>query len=152
MKTCPTILVIDDDASIRETASAALTHFGFTVLTATNGEEGVETYRRHADRVVAVILDLCMPVMDGERAFAALRAIRGDVPVIIASACIPDALRKDAAADAHTYCLPKPYGLQRLLARVNEATGATCALDHRPGERMAAAPAGVLTEPDTRAA
>lgn len=80
-----TILVVDDEPNIREIAEAALADFGFEVLTAGDGREAVETFRAHAEKIRAVLLDLTMPVMDGQEAFEEISAIRNDVPVILSS-------------------------------------------------------------------
>ena len=79
------ILVVDDEDIIRRTAKAMLERCGFTVVLAENGKEGVELFQVLAEKVAAVLLDMTMPVMDGEEAFSRLRAIRPDIRVILSS-------------------------------------------------------------------
>ncbi len=79
------VLVIDDDDAVRRAARRMLTHFGFSVLEAENGEEGVAVFRNRAQDIALVLLDMTMPVMDGEEAYRELRAIRADVPVLLTS-------------------------------------------------------------------
>jgi len=80
-----TILIIDDEETIRATASMMLESFGFSVLTAEDGEVGTEVFRNHQHEVCAVLLDMTMPKMDGEACYRALRAINPDVIVILSS-------------------------------------------------------------------
>jgi two-component system cell cycle sensor histidine kinase/response regulator CckA len=79
------ILVVDDEDIVRRTAKSMLERNGYTVVLAENGEEGVELFKVLADKVSAVLLDMTMPVMNGEEAFSRLRMIRPDVRVILSS-------------------------------------------------------------------
>jgi len=80
-----TILVIDDEELIRVTASAMLRSMGYQVILATNGQEGVDTFREAKEEVDLIILDMIMPVMGGREAFGKLREIRSDIPIVISS-------------------------------------------------------------------
>lgn len=81
------VLVVDDDANLRQLLAWMLTDEGFVVDSARNGQEALEWLHRHRDVSCVVLLDLTMPVMDG-RTF--LRAREADarlskVPVVISS-------------------------------------------------------------------
>jgi PAS domain S-box-containing protein len=80
-----TVLVIDDEESVRMVASRMLKNLGFEVLTATDGEKGIQVFRAHGDAISAVLLDLTMPRMDGEETFREIRRIRPDACVILMS-------------------------------------------------------------------
>jgi len=80
-----TILVIDDEEVVRRIAKSALTRYGYTVLLAHNGPEGVELFRENAGSISLVLLDLTMPAMSGEATLQKLRTIRADVPVMFCS-------------------------------------------------------------------
>jgi PAS domain S-box-containing protein len=79
------ILVVDDEEIVRRTAKSVLERHGYTVVVAENGEEGLELFKVLSEKVSAVLLDMTMPVMGGEEAFSCMRAIRGDVKVILSS-------------------------------------------------------------------
>ena len=80
-----TILIIDDEEAILEIASLMIEDMGFKAITATDGIEGVNTYRQHLDEISAVLLDMTMPKMDGEACFHELRKINDKVAVILSS-------------------------------------------------------------------
>jgi PAS domain S-box-containing protein len=80
-----TVLVIDDEESVRTVTSRMLKALGFDVLTAQNGKQGLLVFRAHAERICVVLLDLTMPEMDGEETFRELRNVRGDANVILMS-------------------------------------------------------------------
>lgn len=80
-----TILVVDDEETVRIVTARVLEHCGFTVEMATNGSEAVERFALDPARYRAVVLDILMPVMDGEQAMEELRRLRADIPVILMS-------------------------------------------------------------------
>lgn len=80
-----TVLIVDDEEAVRKVASGFLTHAGLNVLTASDGEECIELFRRHAEKIALVVLDLTMPGINGEQAFHAIHAIRPSVPVLLSS-------------------------------------------------------------------
>lgn len=101
-------LVADDEPIVRHVAELLLKQMGYTVLTASNGEEAVSLFTEHADEIRVVLLDLMMPVMDGAEALAAIRN-RSAVPVILCSGYTPEAVPEELTADATTGFLQKPY-------------------------------------------
>ena len=80
-----TVLVVDDEEVVRNTARAMLERYGYSVLLAHDGQEAVDLYRAAPDRIAVVLLDLTMPVMGGAEAFRQLRLIRPNVRVILSS-------------------------------------------------------------------
>jgi CheY-like chemotaxis protein len=80
-----TILVIDDEAAVRQTAKSALESYGYRVVVAANGKEGVTLFHERGEEISAVLLDMTMPVMSGEEALARLRSIQSDIPVVLSS-------------------------------------------------------------------
>jgi len=80
-----TVLVVDDEAGVRDVARRMLEREGVTVLLAEDGEAGVALFTLHADTISAVLLDLTMPKMGGEEVFHAIRNIRSDIPVLLSS-------------------------------------------------------------------
>ena len=66
-------------------AKSALENYGYKVVLAANGKEGVDLFQELVGQIDAVLLDMTMPVMSGEEALAGLKNIRSDVPVVLSS-------------------------------------------------------------------
>jgi len=79
------ILVVDDDEAVSETACQMLKDIGYTVITASDGLEGLEQLKRFGDTVDAVLMDITMPRMDGIRCFSEMKRIRPDIKVVMSS-------------------------------------------------------------------
>jgi two-component system chemotaxis response regulator CheY len=78
------ILVIDDDAGVRETISRTLEEHSYQVITAENGERGLSIFRSALPDLV--ITDIVMPTMEGLQTIRELRRLRPAVPIIAISA------------------------------------------------------------------
>lgn len=114
-----TVLIVDDEQIVQDICAAAVAFSGYRTLTASDGEEGVSVFREHAGEIVAVILDLTMPRMDGAAAFREMRRIRPDVRVILSSGhAEQEAFRRFDAVGVAGF-LQKPYELQMLQAELD---------------------------------
>jgi CheY-like chemotaxis protein len=114
-----TVLVVDDEDVVRRTATLALQRFGYTVLTANDGSEAIEVFRRKATDINLVLLDLTMPVMGGEEALAGIRQVRADVPVVLSSGYTErDALRCFEGKAAISGFIQKPYSFRQIADKV----------------------------------
>ena len=115
-----TVLVVDDEEVIRRVAKAALELYGYRVVLAEDGEQGVELYERMSQEIQVIVLDWMMPRMNGEEAFRRLRLIRPDVRVILTSGYSDsEAMSKFAGKDLAGF-LKKPYsavGLGEMVKR-----------------------------------
>ena len=80
-----TILVVDDEKSVRQAAGAMLERYGYTVMLAQDGERAVDLFRSAANQISLVLLDLTMPVMSGEETLRQLKNIRPEVRVVLSS-------------------------------------------------------------------
>ncbi len=80
-----TLLVIDDDSAVRQTAKSALESYGYKVVAAANGKEGVDLFEELGDKIDAVLLDMTMPVMSGEETLVTLKRMRPGIPIVLSS-------------------------------------------------------------------
>jgi CheY-like chemotaxis protein len=115
------ILVIDDEEDVRAMLQTILSHLGYSVLLADDGESGVTAFNDNKDTIDAVILDLIMPHMNGEECFRAIRSIDPDTRVILSSGYAEDAVIDTLLQEANVWFIQKPYThaqLSRLLARI----------------------------------
>ncbi len=107
----PRVLVIDDDANVREIISRVLTKDGFLVMTANNGREGLEMAREHRPDIIT--LDVMMGGMDGWSVLASIKADAqlADIPVVMLT--MVDDRRRGFALGASDY-MTKPIDRKRL--------------------------------------
>ncbi|SDB01810.1 Signal transduction histidine kinase, nitrogen specific [Desulfonatronum thiosulfatophilum] len=108
------VLVVDDEEMVRELSVEALQHLGYSVLVAEDGLDGVRIFKEYQEHIGCVILDLMMPNMDGVTAFAELRKIRKDIPVILCSGYSPQETEQRFAGDRPTAFLQKPFSIKAL--------------------------------------
>lgn len=113
------VLVVDDDASIRELLSTALEDDGYEVVPATNGEDALRVCARWRPDVI--VLDLMMPVMDGWT-FAKRLHERDDIPIVVLSAA--NDLERHGKSVGATEVVGKPFDLDQLLPKVARAAEA----------------------------
>ncbi|MCK7484645.1 MAG: response regulator [Bacillus subtilis] len=115
------VLVVDDEAIIRQTAKAILEECGYTVITAGNGEEGVEVFRKRHSELKAVLLDMVMPKKSGKEAFLEMKQIQPAVRVLMASGFRQDE-RVQAVLDLGAAgFIQKPYTLKKLAQAIHQA-------------------------------
>jgi CheY-like chemotaxis protein len=103
-----TILVVDDDGAIRNLVVAILERNGYAVLTAEDGQAGVDLFRNNADTITAVVLDLMMPVMGGEEVFRLMNEMRPDIPIVISTG-YGDTSVHEQFSSALAGVIQKPY-------------------------------------------
>ena len=110
-----TVLLVDDEEIVLAATGQLLQDLlGFNVLTARDGNEAVELYRQHQEKIGVVLLDLTMPRMSGEEAYGELKKINPDVRVVMASGYgETDVISKFEGKEIAGY-LQKPYGLAEL--------------------------------------
>ncbi len=115
------VLVVDDEEMVLTLAEATLTRYGYEVLTAANGEVGVEMVRERGAEIDLVILDLTMPVMGGEQALAKMRALRPSLPVILSSGYDRREAETRFSNQDLSGFIQKPYTVDALLEAVKSA-------------------------------
>jgi CheY-like chemotaxis protein len=108
------ILLVDDDETVRAVGAAMLKRLGYEVLLANDGEQGLQAYRARATEIDLVIMDLTMPVMDGEATFRALRAEFPAVAVVITSGYSEHDVSARFAGKGVAGFLQKPFSMDLL--------------------------------------
>jgi CheY-like chemotaxis protein len=114
-----TILIADDDEDVLSLCQSILNRAGYKVLTALNGNEALEIYRKQRDDISLVILDKMMPIMGGMACLHQLLRINPDVRVVIATGFLseqPD----DSIRPGSVELIEKPYSVQALLHAVRK--------------------------------
>ena len=116
-----TVLVVDDEAAVREITRLTLEAFGYHVMLATHGAEAVSLYSEYADTIAMVITDLMMPVMDGLAVIHALAQTNPNVTVLAVSGS--DVSTGATLVEAGIGAIPvlaKPFSREALLRAVRD--------------------------------
>ncbi len=115
-----TVLVVDDEGSIRDLARHALEGAGFRVLEARDGLEAVERFEAGGERVDLVLLDMTMPRMGGAEAFRRIRGLSPDVRVLLTSGYTQKESLESLADLPPDGFLQKPFRIRELVSKVRD--------------------------------
>jgi len=113
-----TILIVDDEALMRNLATVILSECGYSVITASDGEDGVEKFREHRDKISAVVLDLIMPKKSGDEAFREMKKIQRDVKVLLTSGFKTERRVKIVMDEGAFGFVQKPYTYEKLAKNI----------------------------------
>lgn len=114
------VLLVDDEALLRRSASRLLRSLGCTVDEAESGRIAVEKVRSNPAGYQVVVMDLTMPDMDGAEAMRHLETIAPSLPIVVSSGYSP----ADVLVAGRVFGLSKPYSVAALEAVIREAIGA----------------------------
>jgi len=117
------ILLVEDEDTVRAVAERALTRQGFKVTTASDGEEGLEIVRA-GHQFDLIISDVVMPTMDGPAMAREIRKLKPEVPVLFMSGYAEEQLRREIDIES-MYFLPKPFSVAQIGKLVGEVLAAS---------------------------
>ncbi|HZV56914.1 MAG TPA: ATP-binding protein, partial [Sphingobium sp.] len=117
-----TILLVEDEDMVRSVAERALTRQGYTVITASDGEQGLARLAQ-ADRIDLLISDVVMPGMDGPTMVRTARATHPALPVLFMSGYAEEQLRKSIDIENVAF-LPKPFSVTQLAEAARDVLSA----------------------------
>jgi len=115
------ILVVDDEENVRAITKRMLERLGFEVLLASDGQQAVELVEKMARDLSAVILDLTMPIMDGDTAFQEIRRMEPMLPVLIASGYDVKTVTNRFDRGNVSSFIQKPFQIQDLAEHLRDA-------------------------------
>ena len=116
-----TVLVVDDEESLRSLMADALETEGATVLQAVDGEDGMEQFNDHCEEIDAIVLDLTMPKLSGEEVFRQIKATRPDVPIILCSGYTQEDVARQFAGVELDGFIEKPFTPSQLIGMLRAA-------------------------------
>ena len=118
-----TILLVEDEESVRQLVRDTLTTKGYQVLEAEGGEAGVSLSAHHAGKIHLVITDVVMPGVGGPEMVKQLSVSRPEMKVLYLSGYTEDSIINDGSIESGTAFLQKPFSLQNLSRKVREVLG-----------------------------
>jgi len=117
---CETVLLVEDEDSVRELVRVTLAARGYRVLEAENGESGLRVAEAHGDGIDILITDVVMPGMGGRELAKELLQIRPKLVVLYLSGYTEDTILHQGVLGPGTAFLQKPFTLQNLARKVRE--------------------------------
>ncbi len=118
-----TILIVDDEESVRNVTRAALRRVGFKTLEACDGQEALELLAANQQEVRLVLLDVTMPRMGGEETYRKIRQLSIDIPVILSSGYNEEDATGHFNGKGLSGFIQKPYRPTDLIARIRSLLG-----------------------------
>jgi len=116
------VLVVDDEEPMREALRLVLEQSGYRVVVASDGAHGLEAFDRQPDEIAALVTDLAMPSLSGDRLIVAIRERRPRLPVVAISGFVkPSVERALSELDPAVPILAKPVSSETLLAALERA-------------------------------
>jgi two-component system, cell cycle sensor histidine kinase and response regulator CckA len=115
-----TVLLVDDEAMVRNSGKRLLERLGYRVILARNGEEAIEIFKQQRDAIRLVVLDLIMPIMDGEETFLQLRQIDPAIRVLLSSGYTKEEKADDLMGLGAVGFLQKPFDLKTLVQELDK--------------------------------
>ncbi len=115
-----TILLIEDERMLLDINKSILASCGYSVLTATDGEEALQIFSEHTNSIHLVISDLGLPKMDGWQLYQEFKKMKADIKFIIASGFIEKSARGQMLENGVQKIISKPYSAEKLTSMVRE--------------------------------
>ena len=118
-----TVLLVEDEAAVREAAKRMLRKYGFTVIEAKNGQDALMLWEREEQNIDLVLTDVVMPAMGGAELARTLRQRRPDLRVVFMSGYTQGTLELSSMDEAATRFLPKPFTTDQLVGTLRDMLG-----------------------------
>jgi len=115
-----TILLAEDDTMIRNLTKGFLTDFGYTVITATDGEDAIGKFKENKERIQLLLFDVIMPKKNGKDAYDEIKKSGSNVRAIFVSGYLLDVIYKKGLQDERCDLVMKPVSPQNLLRKIRE--------------------------------
>ena len=119
-----TVLVAEDDASIRQIAEVVLTKFGYQVILAENGQDAIEKFKANREKIDIIVMDMIMPEKSGKDTYEEIRMLQPDVRVLFMSGYSPDLLQDKGLFDKEAEIIMKPLHPLNLVRKVRSVLDA----------------------------
>jgi CheY-like chemotaxis protein len=120
-RTTETVLLVEDEQSVRALARRVLERTGYRVLEASTPSEALDLARKHSADIDLVVSDVVMPEMSGPQLVARIMEVCPDTRVLFISGYTDDEVIGRGLADPSLMLLPKPFSAQELVERVRQA-------------------------------
>ncbi len=115
-----TVLVVEDEETLRDVTRIVLKQYGYTVLEAAHGEEAYQQFLAHRDQIDLIVTDVIMPGMNGRQLIEQVREIRAELKVLFMSGYTDDAFIKHEILKKEVAFIHKPFSPTQLLQKIRD--------------------------------
>jgi two-component system, cell cycle sensor histidine kinase and response regulator CckA len=115
-----TILVVEDDDMLREGIKGILEEFGYSIIEAVDGTQGIREFTKNKDRIHLVLMDVVMPRKGGRDLYREIRTLMPHAKVIISSGYTGDLFFRDEVIENDCQFIKKPYSPCDLVKKIQE--------------------------------
>lgn len=113
-----TVLLVEDEEGVRRMASKMIESLGYTLITASDGEEGVQVAESYQGKIDLIVTDVVMPNLSGPEMIDRLRLSLGHIPHLYVSGFTMDKLKEHGADESEHFLIRKPYSRETLARRI----------------------------------
>jgi CheY-like chemotaxis protein len=114
-----TVLIVEDEAPMVRLLSELLQQSGYHVVAATNGEQAIDLFRHHKDKIDLVLLDLNLPKANGADVIRALKEQRPETRIIVATGYLQPEVKEQLLQTGVMHYIHKPYLIDEVLEKLN---------------------------------
>ena len=118
-----TVLLAEDEIEVREFTKKLLEEYGYKVITAANGQEAIDEFKAHKDKIQLLLLDVIMPNRNGREAYEEIKKIRPDIKALFMSGYPEDIIHKHEIIERGFAYIEKPASPTKLLKKIREVLG-----------------------------
>ncbi len=115
-----TILLVEDEASLRQATRSILQEFGYRVIEAEDGNDAVNKFAEHKAEIKLVLMDVIMPGKSGKEAYQEMQKIQPDAKVIFTSGHTGDMLTSKKIAEEGLHFISKPVSPRELFEKIRD--------------------------------
>ncbi|MFL5690269.1 MAG: response regulator [Ktedonobacteraceae bacterium] len=115
-----TVLLVEDDPDLRYLMQEVLKEYGYTVMDACDGEEGLRLFKQHSPSIALIIADVVTPKMRGNELYTKIREVNSEARFLFVSGYQANQISHNFVLDEGLNFLPKPFDLDELAAKVRE--------------------------------
>ena len=109
--------------AVREFTKKMLEEYGYKVITAGSGQEAINEFKAHKDKIQLVLLDVIMPNRNGREAYEEIKKIRPDIKALFMSGYPADIIHKHEIVEKGFAYIEKPASPTKLLRKIREVLG-----------------------------
>ncbi|HPM34096.1 MAG TPA: response regulator, partial [Spirochaetota bacterium] len=115
-----TILLAEDNETLREINCKVLKSYGYTVISAEDGEEAITEFRKNKGIIDLIILDIIMPKKNGREVFDEAKQLKPDIKVLFTSGYPADLIAKQGVLEQGINFIAKPSPTNKILIKIRE--------------------------------